>query len=52
MRPKQLHELKALGFRTVEHVAMMDDQAAGRVGSGGQELRRVAKAFLKANHLV
>jgi hypothetical protein len=46
VRPKQLHELKALGFRTVEHVAMMDDQAAGRVGSGGQELRRVAKAFL------
>jgi hypothetical protein len=46
MRPKQLHELKALGFRTVEHIAMMDDQAAGRVGTGGQELRRVAKAFL------
>jgi hypothetical protein len=46
VRPKQLHELKALGFRTVEHIAMMDDQAAGRVGTGGQELRRVAKAFL------
>ncbi|MFZ0841862.1 MAG: hypothetical protein WAM77_30780 [Xanthobacteraceae bacterium] len=46
VRPKQLHELKALGFRTVEHIATMDDQAAGRVGTGGQELRRVAKAFL------
>jgi hypothetical protein len=46
VRPKQLHELKALGFRTIEQIAMMDDQAAGRVGTGGQELRRVAKAFL------
>ena len=46
VQPKQLHELKALGFRTVEHIAIMDDQAAGRVGTGGQELRRVAKAFL------
>ena len=44
VRPKQLHELKALGFRTIEQIAMMDDQAAGRVGTGGQELRRVAKA--------
>ncbi|MBV8509676.1 MAG: hypothetical protein JO289_05855 [Xanthobacteraceae bacterium] len=46
MRPKQLHELKALGFRTVEHIANMDDQAAGRVGAGGQDLRQVAQAFL------
>jgi hypothetical protein len=46
VQPKQLHELKALGFKTVEQIANMDDQAAGRVGTGGRELRRVAQAFL------
>jgi nucleotidyltransferase/DNA polymerase involved in DNA repair len=46
VQPKQLHELKALGFKTVEQIASMDDQAAGRVGTGGRDLRRVAQAFL------
>jgi hypothetical protein len=46
VQPKQLHELKALGFRTVEQIADMDDQAAGRVGTGGRHLRRMARAFI------
>jgi len=46
VQPKQLHELKALGFRTVEQIAGMDDQAAGRVGTGGGHLRRMARAFM------
>ncbi len=46
LRPHRLHELKALGFRTVEHLAGMDDQAITRVGQGGRDLRHNALAFL------
>src|ERR1700744_4772201 len=47
VQPKQLHELKALGFKTIEQIATMDDQALGRVGTGGPDLRRVAQEFLE-----
>jgi hypothetical protein len=46
LRRNQVLELKALGFQTVEHVANMDDQAIGRLGIGGRQLRDLAKAFL------
>ena len=46
LKRSQVLELKALGFQTVEHVAKMDDQAIGRVGMGGRQLRDLARAFL------
>ena len=46
LRPYQLHEYKALGFRTVEQIAHMDDQAISRVGQGGRDMRRIAQAFI------
>jgi hypothetical protein len=42
----QVFELKALGFKTVEQVADMDDQAIQRVGMGGRQLCELARAFL------
>jgi hypothetical protein len=46
LRPNELYELKALGFKTVDQVATMDDQAVGRLGHGGRIRRRLAQAFI------
>src|SRR6185312_14958555 len=46
LKRSQVLELKALGFKTVEHIARMDDQAIQRIGMGGRILRDRAKAFL------
>lgn len=42
----QINELKALGFKTVEHVRNMDDLAIQRIGMGGRRLKELAVAFL------
>jgi len=42
----QVFELKALGFKTVEQVADMDDQAIQRLGMGARQLCELARAFL------
>jgi hypothetical protein len=46
LRKAQVLELKALGFKTVEHLRNMDDLAVQRIGMGGMGLRNLAKAFL------
>ncbi len=46
LKRAQVLELKALGFKTVEHIATMDDLAVQRIGMGGMGLRNLAKAFL------
>lgn len=42
----QVNEMKALGFKTVEHIANMDDLAIQRFGMGGRRLKDLALAFL------
>lgn len=42
----QVLELKGMGFKTVEHVANMDDQAIQRIKMGGRRLKELAAAFL------
>jgi hypothetical protein len=42
----QVLELKALGFKTIEQVALMGDQAIQQVGMGGRQLCELARAFL------
>jgi hypothetical protein len=46
LKRSQVLELKALGFKTVEHVRDMDDHAIQRIGMGGRVLRDNAIAFL------
>lgn len=46
LRKPQVLELKALGFKTVEHIRDMDDLAIQRIGMGGRILKERAIAFL------
>ncbi len=46
LRPHQLYELKALGFKTVEQVAHMDDRAIALLGASGRRLREFAQGFM------
>lgn len=46
LKRSQVLELKALGFKTVEHVRDMNDHAIQRVGMGGRALKERAMIFL------
>ena len=46
LKRSQVLELKALGFKTVEHVRDMSDHAIQRVGMGGRALKDRALIFL------
>lgn len=46
LKPSQVQELKGLGFKTVEHVRDMDDNAVQRIRMGGRKLKELAGAFL------
>lgn len=46
LKRSQVMELKALGFKTVEHVSNMDDLAIQRIGMGGRRLKELAEGFL------
>lgn len=46
LKKSQVMELKALGFKTVEHVREMDDLAIQRIGMGGRRLKDMASVFL------
>lgn len=46
LKRSQVMELKALGFKTVEHVRDMDDLAIQRIGMGGRRLKEIAEGFL------
>lgn len=46
LKRSQVMELKALGFKTVEHVRDMDDLAIQRIGMGGRRLKELASGFL------
>lgn len=46
LKRSQVLELKALGFKTVEHVRDMDDLAVQRIGMGGRRLKEAADIFL------
>ena len=46
LKRSQILELKALGFKTVEHIRDMSDQAIQRVGMGGRRLKELADVFL------
>lgn len=46
LKRSQVLELKALGFKTVEHIRDMDDHAIQRIGMGGRNLKQAAAAFL------
>lgn len=46
LKRSQVMELKALGFKTVEHIRDMDDLAIQRIGMGGRRLKEVANVFL------
>jgi hypothetical protein len=46
LKRSQVMELKWLGFRTVEHIRDMDDQAIQRIGMGGRRLKELAGVFL------
>lgn len=46
LKRSQVLELKALGFKTVEHVRDMDDHAIQRIGMGGRNLKQAAEVFL------
>lgn len=46
LKRSQVMELKALGFKTVEHVRDMDDLAIQRIGMGGRRLKELAAGFL------
>lgn len=46
LKRSQVLELKALGFKTVEHVRDMSDQSIQRIGMGGRMLKERALIFL------
>lgn len=46
LKPSQILELKALGFKTVEHIRDMNDHAIQRIGMGGRMLKGLAEGFL------
>lgn len=46
LKRSQVLELKALGFKTVEHIRDMDDLAIQRIGMGGRRLKEAAEIFL------
>ena len=46
LKRSQILELKALGFKTVEHIRDMSDQAIQRIGMGGRQLKGLAEGFL------
>jgi hypothetical protein len=46
LKRSQVMELKALGFKTVEHIRDMDDLAIQRIGMGGRRLKELANGFL------
>jgi hypothetical protein len=46
LKRSQVMELKALGFKTVEHIRDMDDLAIQRIGMGGRRLKDMAAVFL------
>jgi hypothetical protein len=46
LKRSQVMELKALGFKTVEHIRDMDDLAVQRIGMGGRRLKEMAGVFL------
>jgi hypothetical protein len=46
LKRSQVMELKALGFKTVEHIRDMDDLAIQRIGMGGRRLKELAGGFL------
>lgn len=46
LKRSQVMELKALGFKTVEHIRDMDDLAIQRIGMGGRRLKEMAGVFL------
>lgn len=46
----QMRELQALGFRSVEQVAMASDHQAQRIGMGGNGVRVRARAFLDSRN--
>jgi len=46
LKRSQVLELKALGFKTVEHIRDMDDLAIQRIGMGGRRLKEIAAGFL------
>jgi hypothetical protein len=46
LRPTQLHELKALGFKTVEQIAGMDDRAIAVIGASARRLCELAQGFM------
>lgn len=46
LKRSQVLELKALGFKTVEHIRDMDDLAIQRIGLGGRRLKELAAGFL------
>ena len=46
LKRSQVLELKALGFKTVEHVRDMSDHAIQKVGMGGRSLKERALIFL------
>lgn len=46
LTPAQVANYKALGFKTIEHIAGMSDQHAQRVGMGAQSDRTAAAAYL------
>jgi hypothetical protein len=46
LKRSQVLELKALGFKTVEHIRDMDDHAIQRIGMGGRNLKQAADIFL------
>lgn len=47
LKRSQIMELKALGFRTVEHVRDMNENAVQRIGMGGRRLKEAAAGFLE-----
>lgn len=46
LKRSQVMELKALGFKTVEHIRDMDDLAIQRIGMGGRRLKELALGLL------
>ena len=48
LNPAQVKELKALNVPTLEHLANLHDGAIQKIGMGGLELVRKAKAYMKA----
>lgn len=46
LKRSQVLELKALGFKTIEHIRDMDDLAIQRIGLGGRRLKELASGHL------